>query len=109
MEDYNRPQHRGTEVINTLPKSLARVLVDGWFATRRAQQRCEHFLQTADEHVGLSIAFEQRSDLPVFDFDLLAQEVAVLIEALDFPFQSGDDNWRFTLPCRILSWLVAVS
>lgn len=50
---------------------------------RRAQERRKHFLQTADENVGLACPLGQLLDLRILDLHLPAQKAIVTFEARD--------------------------
>lgn len=52
------------------------------FPAARPQQRREHLLQAADKDVGLPVALKQRRDLHVFGLDLIAEEIAIVVQLL---------------------------
>lgn len=70
---------------------LLRRLMRVW----RSEQRREHPLQPADEHIGLAAALGQLLDLRVFGGDLSAQEIDLALKASDIA--------RVGVACRGLS------
>ena len=89
-----------------------------WLAPSHAQARYQ-LLQTADEKIGLAVAFKQRVNRPIFAINLLAQKIALVFRLLNFPFQARNiarlvaGRWRFlwgvVAACRGLSWYVVAS
>ena len=62
-----------------------------------AEQRREHRLQSPDEIIGLFVALQERGDLRVLHFDLVAEKIALLAQARVFPFEQCDHARRVGL------------